>query len=88
MCLFTSHADTHHGQHGAYDNCQENKQNNQVGAEQGSTRTVQLPPMHEIQRQTSDPSVDKEESGFIKQEYEEIKEVNILQRKGKVQCGM
>lgn len=65
MWLFTSHADTHHGQHSAYDNRQENKENNQVSAEQDSTRTVQLPSMHKIQSQTSNPPVDKEESGFI-----------------------
>jgi hypothetical protein len=81
VCLFTSHADTHDGQHGAYNNCQENKEDYQVRAEQDSTGTVQPPSVREIQRQTDNPPVRREERGFIKHARRKYREL-ILSNQG------
>ena len=59
--LFTSHADTHDGRHGAYDKCQEDNKHNQVTAEQGTTGAIQLPSVLEVQGQNANPPAEKHE---------------------------
>ena len=88
--MFTFHADTHDGWHGAYDNCQENDEHDQVTAEQDATRTVQLPSVHEVERQDADPPAETQAASEMeskeplwKTQWKEVNGVNTFQNKAR-----